>query len=363
MRRPQVWRPSWVRGIGPRIALAAVGTTALAVTIVALGIIVVGGDTFARLMMQHGSSAEDAHAMFDESITIVLIAAIVAAVVAAGALAAVVGRRLARPLGEIAAAARRIAAGDYGARVPRTGPEEIASLADSFNQMAASLDEQERLRREFISNAAHELKTPLTNLRGYLEGLRDGVIPGDEATYVSLLDEAQRLGRLAASLDVLADGDARSTPPQLVEVAFPAVIRNAVELAAPAFERAGIELRIEVPERLSARADPDGLAQVLGNLLQNAARYTPPGGHVTVSAARRPADVLVSVVNTGARIPAEDLPHVFERFYRVEKSRDRARGGAGIGLAIVKQLVESAGGRVGAESSEGRTQFWFSLPG
>ena len=363
MKIPRNERPSWTRGVGLRIALAAVGTTTFAVAIVALGIVIVGGDTFARLMMEHGSSAEDAHAMFDESITIVLVGAIVAAVVAAAGLAAVVGRRLARPLGEIAAAARRIAAGDYGARVPRAGPEEIASLADSFNQMAASLDEQERLRREFIANAAHELKTPLTNLQGYLEALRDGVIPGDEATYASLLEEAERLVRLAASLDVLADGDARSTLPRLVEVDLAAAIRSAIDLASPAFERAGIELRIDLPEPLSARADPDGLAQVLGNLLQNAARYTPAGGRVTVSGARRPADVLVSVVNTGAEIPPGDLPRVFERFYRVEKSRDRARGGAGIGLAIVRQLVESAGGRVGAESGDGLTRFWFSLPG
>ncbi len=215
---------------------------------------------------------------------IVLVGAIVAAVVAAAGLAAVVGRRLARPLGEIAAAARRIAAGDYAARVPRAGPEEIASLADSFNQMATSLDEQERLRREFIANAAHELKTPLTNLQGYLEALRDGVIPGDEATYASLLEEAERLVRLATSIDVLADGDARSTLPRLVEVDLAAAIRSAIDLATPAFERAGIELRIELPEPLSARADPDGLAQVLGNLLQNAARYTPAGGRVTISA-------------------------------------------------------------------------------
>ncbi len=363
MRRPRIAGPSWTRGVGLRIALAAVGTTALAVAIVALGIIVVGGDTFARLMMAHGSSAEDAHAMFDESITLVLVGAVVAAVLAAAALAALMGRRLARPLGEIATAARRIAGGDYRARVSRSGPEEIASLADSFNQMAASLDEQERVRREFIANAAHELKTPLTNLQGYLEALRDGVIPGDGATYASLLEEADRLVRLAASLDVLADGDARSTLPRLVEVDLPAAIRSAIELAGPALERAGIELQIELPERLSARADPDGLAQVLGNLLQNAARYTPAGGRVTVSVARRPPDVLVNIVNTGARIPPVDLPRVFERFYRVEKSRDRARGGAGIGLAIVKQLVESTGGRVGAESGDGLTRFWFSLPG
>jgi signal transduction histidine kinase len=117
-----------------------------------------------------------------------------------------------------------------------------------------------------------------------------------------------------------------------------------------------------LPERLVVRADPDGLAQVLGNLLQNALRYTPPGGSVSVHAERRPDGVIVSVSNTGEGIPAADQAHVFERFYRVEKSRDRGRGGAGIGLAIVQQVIEAAGGRVGVESVGGLTRFWFSLP-
>jgi len=123
-----------------------------------------------------------------------------------------------------------------------------------------------------------------------------------------------------------------------------------------------LRMEADVPVDLRARADPDRLAQVLANLLSNAVRYTPPEGTITVRAERRPDDVLVSVSNTGDGIPAGDLDRVFERFYRVEKSRDRARGGAGIGLAIVKQLVESFGGRVGAESSDGLTRFWFSIP-
>jgi signal transduction histidine kinase len=331
------------------------------VAIVAIGVGVVGAEIFTALMVEAGDSAEHAHAMYDQSVTIVVLVAAIVAVVASLLLAIVLSRMLARPLAEIGSAARRVAEGDYAARVPREGPDELVSLADSFNQMAASLERQEAMRRDFIANAAHELRTPLTNLQGYLEALRDGVITADRATYESLWDEAERLVRLSRSLDSLAEGDAAG-PPTLAELDLAMAIRGAVELAQPGLERAGLTVVVDVPEHLPARANADQLAQVLANLLSNAARYTPSGGTVTVRAERRPADLLVSIENSGEGIPAEDLDRVFERFYRVEKSRDRARGGAGIGLAIVKQLVESAGGRVGAESAAGTTRFWFSLP-
>ncbi|MBA2720633.1 MAG: HAMP domain-containing histidine kinase [Chloroflexi bacterium] len=349
-------------GIATGIALAALASAGIGLLILVAGVVVVGGQVFTDLMMQAGDSAEHARAMYDESVTTVVIAAVVVAALASVGLAIVMARMLARPLRQVGAAARRIADGDYAARVPRDGPEEIASLADSFNQMAASLAEQERMRRDFIANAAHELRTPLTNLQGYLEALRDGVIVADRATYESLWDEAERLVRLSRSLDSLAEGDAASVPPALASIDLGAAVRSAVELAQPAIERAGLRLEVSVPDSLPARANSDHLAQVLANLLSNAVRYTPSGGTVTVRAERRPGDLLVSVGNSGEPIPADDLERVFERFYRVEKSRDAARGGAGIGLAIVKQLVESGGGRVGAESRDGQTRFWFSLP-
>ena len=350
------------RGIATRIALAALVSAAVGLAILAIGVTVVGADIFRTLMVEAGDSADHAQAMYDESVTTVVIAAVVVAALASIGLAVLMARMLARPLAEVGGAARRIAQGDYAARVPREGPEELVSLADSFNQMAASLERQEGLRRDFIANAAHELRTPLTNLQGYLEALRDGVITADRATYESLWDEAERLVRLSHSLDALAEGDAATTRPAVAELDLAAAVRAALDLAQPTLERAGLQLVVDLPERLQARANPDHLAQVLGNLISNAARYTPAGGTVTVRAERRPADLLVSIANTGEGIPADDLERVFERFYRVEKSRDRARGGAGIGLAIVKQLVEAGGGRVGAESADGRTRFWFSLP-
>jgi signal transduction histidine kinase len=350
------------RGIATRIALAALASAAIGLVILAVGVTVVGAEIFRALMVEAGDSADHAQQMYDESVTTVVITAVVLAATASIALAIILARMLARPLAEVGSAARRIAAGDYGARVPREGPEEIASLADSFNQMAASLERQEGMRRDFIANAAHELRTPLTNLQGYLEALRDGVITADRATYESLWDEAERLVRLSHSLDALAEGDAATTPRVLEPIDLAAAIRMALDLATPTLERAGLRVEVDVPDRLPAMANPDLLAQVLANLLSNAARYTPRGGTVTIRAERRPADLLVSITNTGDGIPPDELDRVFERFYRVEKSRDRALGGAGIGLAIVKQLVEAGGGRVGAESADGRTRFWFSLP-
>ncbi|HYM49932.1 MAG TPA: HAMP domain-containing sensor histidine kinase [Candidatus Limnocylindrales bacterium] len=351
-----------VGGLAARVGLLTLLVAAVAIGIIAVGVLVVAQSTFSRLMTQAGSSAAFAHAMFDHGVTLIFIIAAVIAGVVSIILAMVLARRLARPLDGVAEAARRIADGQYEARVPRAGPQEIASMADSFNQMAASLEEQERLRREFIVNAAHELRTPLTNLQGYLEALRDGVIPPSPELFRSLHEEADRLVRLSRSLDALADNDPRSPAALEQEIDLGQAVQSAAELARPSFDARRIRMELRLPQGLRARADPDQLAQVLANLLQNAARYTPEGGLVSIGATPGRRDVLVSITNTGDGIPAHDLPHVFERFYRVEKSRDRTRGGAGIGLAIVKQLVEAAGGRVGAESESGATRFWFSLP-
>src|SRR3954467_15016642 len=266
------------RGIATRIALAALASAAVGVAILAIGITVVGAEIFRQLMVEAGDSADHAQAMYDESVTTVVVAAVIVAGAASILLAVVMGRMLARPLREVGAAARRIADGDYAARVPREGPEEIASLADSFNEMAASLAEQERMRRDFIANAAHELRTPLTNLQGYLEALRDGVITADRSTYESLHEEADRLVRLSRSLDSLAEGDAAASAPDLRPIDLVAAVRAALELAQPAIERAGLQIDLAAPSALPARANPDHLAQVLANLLSNAVRYTPRGG-------------------------------------------------------------------------------------
>jgi two-component system sensor histidine kinase BaeS len=348
------------RGIAARIALGAFLVAVTAIAIVAIGVLVAGGEAFAELMVQAGETAAHAHAMYDATVGQVVVAATVVAIGASTVLALLISRRLARPLDELARAARHIARGDYGTRVPGSGPEEVVGLADSFNQMSASLEEQERIRREFIVNAAHELRTPLTNLQGYLEALRDGVLTPDQATYESLWEEADRLVRLARSLDTIAEGGRPPTRPKEVDL-VPVLAAN-VDLILPALTARDVRLERRWPTSLPVNANRDELSQVLGNLLQNAARYTPPGGEVAVAAAPDGDVALVSVSNTGEAISDGEIPRLFERFYRLEKSRDRARGGAGIGLAIVRQLVEAAGGTVGAESANGRNRFWFTVP-
>ncbi len=346
--------------IGTRFLAASLVVAVVALAIVAIGVLRVGGEAFASLMMAAGDSAEHARAMFDESVTgVVWLAAAVAGVVAV-VLAALLARRLAGPIERLAEAADRIADGDLSARVPAAGPAELRSLAASYNAMAERLAEQEAIRREFVVNASHELRTPLTNLQGYLEALRDGVLPPDPETFESLREEVDRLSRLASSLDVLAGVEGERPEPRVIELST--VVATSAELVRPALARRSIALELSLDEPLDVRCRPDELTQVIANLLQNAARYTPAGGRVRISAERTSDGVTVRVANTGPGIPKDDLPHVWERFYRVEKSRDRERGGAGIGLAIVKRLVEDAGGRVGVTSDTGWTTFWFQLP-
>ncbi len=347
-------------GIGARIAIAVFVVAALALVIVAIGVLKVGADEFAALMAAAGHSAEEARQMFDQSVSVVMLVAATVASLAAVVVAAVLARRIARPIERLARVAAKTAEGDLLTMAPDEGPAEVRELAHAYNVLVDRLAEQESIRREFVINASHELRTPLTNLQGYLEALRDGVLPPDPATFDSLREEVDRLGRLAASLDLLAGGAPDRPIPEDVDLG--ALVRAARDVAAAAFQRRSIDVSLAVPEeRIGVFARSDELVQVISNLLQNAARYTPGGGSVGVAVAVADGEAIVRITNSGPAIPEADLPRVWERFYRVEKSRDRATGGAGIGLAIVKRLVEDAGGRVGASSEPGRTTFWFAL--
>jgi signal transduction histidine kinase len=347
--------------IAVRIALAALLVAGVVLAIVAVGVMQVGGEAFATLMTAAGDSAEHAHEMFDQSVAVVLWVAAGVGVAAGILVAVLLARRIARPIESLARTAGQTASGDLETRVPEAGPRELRDLAAAYNLLVARLAEQEQIRREFIVNASHELRTPLTNLQGYLEALRDGVLPPDPATFDSLREEVDRLTRLAASLDLLVGTEGAVAGPQALDLA--AAVRTSVELAAPGFARRSIAVTVAADRPAMVVGPPDEVAQVLANLLQNALRYTPEHGAVQVTVDAPDGDEAhVRITNTGPGIPAADLPRVWERFYRVEKSRTRASGGAGIGLAIVKRIVEGAGGRVGATSGGGETTFWFSLP-
>jgi len=352
-------RPLIPRGIAARIALACVVVVALAVAIIGTGVLEVARMQFEQVMLKNGSSSAEANAMFQETVSGIFAAAVLVAAGLSVVLAILLARYIARPLKEVSEAANRLARGDFRARAAEQGPTEVRSLATTFNAMADSLQRQEQARRDFVAGAAHELLTPLTNLQGYLEGLRDGVVTPNQAVFASLHEESERLVRLSQALLDLAEAPSRTAVAESFDLRK--VIESTLQLVAPAMDRRNIGVTINLPQSIIVRSNPDHLTQVLFNLLQNAGRYAPDGGGVSVRAQSLGREVRVSVSNSGSTIPPEDLPRIFDRFYRVDQSRDRASGGYGLGLALVKQLIEAAGGEVGAESANGSTTVWFTL--
>jgi signal transduction histidine kinase len=294
----------------------------------------------------------------------VLIAGSVTAAAAAMLLGWILVRRLVRPISKMMLLAERIAAGDYAQRVATQGPDEFVRLAESLNRMAASLERVEALRRDLVANVAHELRTPLTTLQGYLEGLRDGVVPVSGDTLASLHEEVLRLARLVDTLQQLSRFDARM--PGLRRARFDLAILAQQIAALYHPELSARNLRVTVAgdaPPVEVEADADLVSQALRNLLDNALRYASAGTDITVRAARVNGAVRLAVENLGDAIAPDDLPHIFERFYRGEKSRSRDTGGAGIGLALVQEIARAHGGDVGAESTQGRTTVWLTLSG
>ena len=293
-----------------------------------------------------------------------LVGTAAAAVTAIGASVFVTGR-IVGPLHRLAAASRRIADGHYAERVPVTSGDELGELAQTFNTMAGALEDTERRRRELIGDVAHELRTPIATLEGYLEGLLDGVVEPEPSTWARLHDEAGRLRRLVDDLQELSRAEARQIPLAIRQTDPAQIAATAIERFSGSFEEKGLELRSNVPSRLPlVNADPDRAVQVLSNLLTNALRYTPAPGSVEVRVGASDGMIEFSVHDSGLGISAQDLSHVFERFYRVDRSRSRALGGSGIGLTIAKALVEGMGGRIHAESEgpDRGSTFAFSLP-
>jgi len=302
---------------------------------------------------------------FGGAILTALAIAVTVALLTALAVSSVLALQIVRPIRALAMAAEKVARGRYEARVPTSGPGELAALGGAFNAMAAALDSSERRRRALLADLAHELRTPLATIEGYLEGMADGVVEADGDAFQVLQGEASRLRRLVEDVATVSRAEEGQLGLRLERRDPGGLVAAAVQAAGPRYAAKGVVLEARVDRRLpKVAADPDRIGEVLANLLDNALRHTPPGGRVEVAATADGGELRLSVADTGEGIPAELLGRVFERFYRVDRARTRADGGSGIGLTIARAIVEAHGGRIRAESDgPGRgSRFVLGIP-
>ena len=277
----------------------------------------------------------------------------------------VLSRGISRPLVELAKATQAVAAGDLSTRVPTHSPGEIGELAAAFNQMTQDLAQADKLRRNLTADIAHELRTPISVVRGKLEGILDGVYPATSEHLEPILEETKLLTQLVEDLGLLALAEAGQLTLDRQMTNLGDLLQDAQVNFGPQADDRGVTLALDLPSGLpQVMADRRRIAQVIGNLLTNALRHTPAGGCVTLSASLTQGEMIeIAVADTGAGIPPEGLPYIFERFWRGEKSRSRTGGGTGLGLTIARQLVQVHGGKIGVESTLGRgSRFWFTLP-
>ena len=349
-------RPKGASGLAARLLLAFVLVVAVAGVTAWLVAGLAGPALFHRHLIGTGvadpAAVMHAEEAFRSASALAVGLALAAGLATSLAVAVLLARRVSRSLHAVSAAAALLASGRFDARVPdpRLGAE-FDALASSFNSMAGRLAESEQLRRRLLGDVAHELRTPVATLGAYLDGLEDGVVDLDPQTIAVLQAQGARLTRLADDLAAVTRAEAPSTSLSLAPRAACDLLEAAAAAANDRATAAGVELRVECGADLPPVAvDQERMGQVLSNLLDNAIRHTPAGGSVTLSGERQAGGLTLSVTDTGYGIPAEHLPRVFERFYRVDTARSRTDGGSGIGLAIVKALVEAHGGRVAAFS-------------
>jgi signal transduction histidine kinase len=302
---------------------------------------------------------------FNAAISEILTIAIIVGLLAAIAVSIFTARRIIGPIQMMMKASRNIAAGDYHERINVASDDELGALARSFNQMAEELEETEQRRLELIGDVAHELRTPLSSIRSTMEGLVDAVLPADPATFMGVQREVSRLQRLVHDLEELSRAESGQLPLEPQAVTPDEFIQPALERLENQYQDKGVDLKVYAASDLpNVWVDPGRITQVLLNLMGNALQYTPSGGQVAVRVWSVGGEIFIEVKDSGIGIPPDHLPHIFERFYRVDKSRSRAGGGSGIGLTIAKHLVEAHGGRIWATSpgpGQGST-FIFALP-
>ncbi len=264
----------------------------------------------------------------------------------------VMSRSLTAPLNDLAAAARDIGARRLSRRVEEKGSDELIAVARAFNEMAADLEEAEQLRRSLLADVAHELRTPLSVLQGNLRAILDEVYPLNQEEMGRLYDHTRFLSRLVNDLHELAQAEARQLPLDLQETDLLQLLAATAETFRPSAEAKRITLATNLPAELPpAQVDPARITQVLQNLLANALRHTPAEGVITIQAHAAPNAVRLAIADTGDGIPPEHLPHIFDRFYRTDPARSRDRGGAGLGLAIARAIIEAHGGQITVAST------------
>jgi signal transduction histidine kinase len=273
-------------------------------------------------------------------------------------------RRFVTPLAEVIAAAQAVAGGDLSTRVRASGPDDLRALSDSFNHMAASLEQSDNERRNMLADIAHELRTPLTVMRGRLEGIVDGVYPASAEQISPALEETYLLERLVEDLRLLTLAETRQLHFEHREVNLCDLAAHVIDLFQAEAEDKQIELHLEYcTDDVTVVLDPQRIEQVVGNLVSNALRYTPEAGNIYLTVEKAAGQAVLTVSDDGPGVPAENLSSIFQRFWRGEKSRSRASGGAGLGLAIARQLVEAQGGQISAENrAEGGLKISLQFP-
>lgn len=353
--------------LGLRWQLVVLNVIVIAVTVALIIVLMhnIAQQQFMVIMHAAGQPVDPAAGQraYDAAVEAQIYPTIAVAAIVAVALSFVAVTLALRPLTAVREATRRMARGDAPLPVATSRRDEIGGVADSVNELAQSLQRLEELRRQVTNDAAHELRTPLHNLLGLIEGMRDGVIPATPARLQQAYNELSRLIALVEDLRGLADAQLASDRMAREPLQLEKIVREAVVGFDTRMQTHGLTCRILTPQgELTVDGDAGRLGQVLANIIDNAIRAAAAGSVITVSLARRDSAVRVAVHDIGETIAGDSLPHIFERFYRADPSRARGSGGAGIGLAIVKELVAAHGGIVGAESERDGVTVWFELP-
>jgi len=313
------------------------------------------------LVEQHSFIEQEKQHFFNQTMHFYLVRASFIALLVAGVIYYLLIRKIQIPLHQLMKSTRLMNEGKYPEPLPVTSEDETGQLSRHFNQMIITLSRSEESRRQMFSNISHELRTPLSNLNGYLEALENGVIEGNTAIYRSLHDEAKHLSKLVEQFHQLAVWESRRVAqPQWQKVDLHAIIENVYQSFELELKNAQIIVEINISPAV-VEGDGVGLRQVVTNLLQNALQYN-LGGWIRMSGVKEEKEYRVTITNAGQPIPSEKIPFVFDRLYRIDSARQRDTGGAGLGLAIAKEIVQQHGGEIGLNPSDNEYAFWFTIP-